>query len=98
MNKHKCRVKEMMENNDELSRDLFLNEQDICKLVGKLAKKTYNKHENDAWIIRMWVVENKYKVFFYQENGGQVEGSYTIVMKIVICLSPLAYIQTKWQK
>jgi hypothetical protein len=32
----------MMENNDELSRDLFLNEQDICKLVGKLAKKTYN--------------------------------------------------------
>jgi hypothetical protein len=39
MNKHKCRVKEMMENNDELSRDLFLNEQDICKLVGKLAKK-----------------------------------------------------------
>jgi hypothetical protein len=48
MNKHKCRVKEMMENNDELSRDLFLNEQDICKLVGKLAKKTYNKHENDA--------------------------------------------------
>jgi len=46
----------------------------------------------------MWVVENKYKVFFYQENGGQVEGSYTIVMKIVICLSPLAYIQTEWQK
>jgi len=39
----------------------------------------------------MWVVENKYKVFFYQENGGKVIGSYTIVIKIVICLSPLAY-------
>jgi hypothetical protein len=40
---------------------------------------------------RMWVVENKHKVFFYQENGGQVEGTYKIVIKIVICLSPLAY-------
>jgi len=26
MNKHKCRVKEMIENNGELSRDLFLSE------------------------------------------------------------------------
>jgi predicted transcriptional regulator len=48
MNKHKCRVKEMMENNGELSRDLFLNEQDIRNLAGKLAKETYKKHDNDA--------------------------------------------------
>ncbi len=48
MNKHKCRVKEMMENNGELSRDLFLSEQDIHNLAGKLAKKKYKKHENDA--------------------------------------------------
>jgi hypothetical protein len=48
MNKHKCKVKEMMENNGKLSRDLFLNEQDICNLASKLAKKTYKKHEIDA--------------------------------------------------
>ncbi len=41
----------------------------------------------------MWVVENKDNVFFYQDNGGQVEGSlqnnhlpFTIG------------IQTEWQK
>jgi hypothetical protein len=76
MNKHKCRIKVMMEKNDELSRDLFLSEQDICNLAKKLAKKTYKKHENDAQSVRMWVVENKYNVFFYQESGGQVEGNF----------------------
>ncbi len=48
MNKHKCRVEEMMENSSELSIDLFLNEQNILNLARKLAKKTYKKHENDA--------------------------------------------------
>jgi hypothetical protein len=48
MNKHKCRVKEMMENSSELSRDLFLSEQDILNLARKLAKETYKKHDNDA--------------------------------------------------
>jgi len=48
MNKHKCRVKEMMENSGELSRDLFLSEQDIHNLARELAKETYKKHENDA--------------------------------------------------
>ncbi len=48
MNKHKCRVKEMMKNSSELSKDLFLSEQDILNLARKLAKKTYKKHENDA--------------------------------------------------
>jgi len=48
MNKHKCRIKEMMENNGELLRNLLLNEQDIPNLARKLAKKTYKKHENDA--------------------------------------------------
>ncbi len=66
----------MMENNDELSRDLFLSEQDICNLASKLAKKMYKKHENDAQSVQMQVVENKYKVFFNQESGGQVEGNF----------------------
>jgi predicted nucleic acid binding AN1-type Zn finger protein len=45
-NKHKVQVKDMMENMVELSRDLFLNEQDICNMVGQLAKEMYKKHEN----------------------------------------------------
>jgi len=40
----------------------------------KLAKKTYKKHKNDAQSVRMWVIENKDKVFFYKKNGLQVEG------------------------
>jgi hypothetical protein len=48
MNKHKVRVKDMMENKVELSQNLFLNEKDIRTMVGKLAKETYNKHKNDA--------------------------------------------------
>jgi hypothetical protein len=41
MDKHKVRVKEIMENNNEFSRNLILNELDICNLACKLAKKTY---------------------------------------------------------
>jgi predicted transcriptional regulator len=53
MNKHKARVKEMIERNGELSRDLFLSEQDIRNMEGKLAKETYKKHENDTQNLRM---------------------------------------------
>jgi hypothetical protein len=38
MNKHKSRIKEIMENNGNLSMDFFLCEQDIRNRVGKLAK------------------------------------------------------------
>ncbi len=38
MNKYKSRVKEIMENNGDLSRDLFLYEQDIRNLAKNLAK------------------------------------------------------------
>jgi hypothetical protein len=62
-------------------------------MVGKLAKKTYKKHENDAQSVQMWVIKNKYKVFFYRKSGLQVDGglqgsnmSFTIG------------IQTKWQR
>ncbi len=59
MNMHKCKVKEMMENNGELSRDLFLSEQDIHNLARELAKETYKKHENDAQSVQVWVAKNK---------------------------------------
>jgi hypothetical protein len=48
MNKHKFEVKEIMEINGNLSMDIFLCEPDIQNLVGKLARKTYKKDENDA--------------------------------------------------
>ncbi len=76
MNKHKVRVKDMMENKVELSQNLFLNEKDIRNMVGKLAKETYNKHKNDAQSVWMWVIKNKNKVFFYQENGLEVERGF----------------------
>jgi hypothetical protein len=64
-----------MENNKNLSRDLFLCEQDICNMAWKLAKKTYEKHENGGKSVQMWVSKNKDKVFFYQESGVEVEGT-----------------------
>lgn len=71
MNKHKCRVKEMMENYNELPRNLFLNGQDIINLARKLAKKTYKKHENDAHSVWMWVVENKKRSSFTKTMVGR---------------------------
>jgi len=44
-------------------------------LQQKLAKEMYKKHENDAQNMQVWVAENKDQIFFYQENGGQVEGN-----------------------
>jgi len=41
MDKHKVQVKEIMENNNKLTTNLILNEEDICNLAGKLAKETY---------------------------------------------------------
>jgi hypothetical protein len=64
MNKHKARMKKMIERNGELSRDLFLSEQDICNMAGKLAE------ENDAQSVHMWVAKNIDNVFFYQETNA----------------------------
>jgi hypothetical protein len=93
MNKNKFQVKEIMENNGDLLRDFFLCEQNIRNLVGKLAKETYEKDENDAKSIKMWVIENREKVFFYQKSNVQVEGNlHDGNMPFTIG------IQTKWQK
>lgn len=48
MNKHKAQIKEIMENNRDLTRDLLLSKQDIWNLIRKFTKKTYKKYENDA--------------------------------------------------
>jgi len=93
MNKHKSQVKEIMENNKDLSRDLILCEEDIRNLVGNLAKETYKKHENDAKNVRMWVFKNNDKVFFYQESKVEVEGT------LQGCnMTFITGIQTEWQE
>jgi hypothetical protein len=48
MNKNKSQIKEIMENNENLSKDFVLCEQDIRNMAGKLTKETYKKNENDA--------------------------------------------------
>jgi hypothetical protein len=90
MNKQKCRVKEMMENSNELSRDLFLNEQNILTLARKLAKETYKKHENDAHNVEMWkcgLLKIKTRSSFTKRMVGKLK----VTCKIIIYLSPLAY-------
>ncbi len=75
MNKNKSQIKEIMENNENLSKDFVLCEQDIRNMAGKLTKETYKKNENDAKSVWMWVIKNKEKVFFYREFSVQVEGN-----------------------
>jgi hypothetical protein len=77
MNKHKVQVKEMIERNGELSRDLFFSEQNIHNMAGKLAKEMYKKHENDAQSVHMWVAENKDNIFFNHKTNVEVDyGGY----------------------
>jgi hypothetical protein len=86
-------VKEMIERNDELSRNLFLNEQDICNMAWKLAKDMYKKHGNDTQNVCMWAIENKDNVLFYLEINVEVDdgGSQRCNMPFTIG------IQTSWQ-
>ncbi len=48
-----------------------------CDLVRKLAKGIYKKHGNDGQSMQMWVVKNKDKVLFYQQQiSVEVEGGF----------------------
>jgi len=87
MNMHKCKVKEMMENNGELSRDLFLSEQDIHNLARELAKETYKKHEMMHRACKCGLLKTKTRFSFTKRVVGKLKAAF----KIVICLSPLAY-------
>jgi hypothetical protein len=87
MKKQTSRIKENMKNNGDLSRDYFLCEQDICNMVGKLAKKTYKKDENDAKSVKMWSLK----------IGKRFSSTKNLMFKlketcmVVTCLSQLAY-------
>ncbi len=85
----------MIERNGELLRDLFLSEQDIHNTVRKLAKEMMCKmHENDTQSVRMWVVENRDDVFFYQETNVEVDDGGYESCNMLFTIG----IQTKWQQ
>jgi len=79
----------MIERNDELSRNLFLNEQDICNMAWKLAKDMYKKHGNDTQNVCMWAIENKDNVLFYLEINVEVDDGGS--QRCKTCPSQLEY-------
>jgi hypothetical protein len=69
--KHRCHVKKITEASGVLSKNLFLCEQNIRNVVGKLAKETYKPHDNDANNIKMWVKDNVDNVFYFQKTSHE---------------------------
>ena len=68
---------EVCERGEELTRDLFISEQDIRNVAGRLAIETYKRDNNDAKFVRMWVQEHPELVFYYKESGLHVPGAIT---------------------
>ena len=77
MAKHMKRFLEACERGQELTRDLFICDQDIRNVAGRLAIETYKRDNNDAKSVRMWVQENPRLVFYYKESGAHVRGAIT---------------------
>ena len=74
---HRQRFMEVCERGEELTRDLFISEQDIRNVAGRLAIETYKRDNNDAKHVRMWVQEHPELVFYYKESGLHVRGAIT---------------------
>jgi ribosomal protein S15P/S13E len=74
MAKYKRNVQQVVEFGGYFTRDTFLSTQDIQNITRKLMIKTYNKHENDAKNVRMWVQENPNLLLYYQKTGVEVGG------------------------
>ena len=53
MVKHRKRFMEVCEQGLELNRDMFISEQDIRNVAGRLAIETYKRDNNDAKSVRM---------------------------------------------
>ena len=77
MEKHRKRFLEACERGEELTRDLFICDQDIRNVAGHLAIETYKCDRNDAKSVRMWVQEHSHLVFYYKESGVHVRGAIT---------------------
>ena len=84
---------EVCKRGEELTRDLFISEQDIRNVAGRLAIETYKLDNNDAKSVRMWVQHNPQLVFFYKESGLHVRGAITRA-NIPFTIG----IQTAWQQ
>jgi hypothetical protein len=93
MAKHRQRFMEVCERGEELTRDLFISEQDIRNVAGRLAIETYKRDNNDAKSVRMWVQEHPFLVFYYKESGVHVRGAITRE-NIPFTIG----IQTSWQQ
>jgi hypothetical protein len=77
MAKHRKRFLEVCESGEELTRDMFICDQDIRNVAGCLAIETYKRDNNDAKSVRMWVQEHPHLVFYYKESGIHVRGAIT---------------------
>ena len=77
MAKHKKRFLEVCQRGGELTRDLFICDQDIRNVAGRLAIETYKRDNNDAKSVRMWVQQHPGLVFYYKESGVHVRGAIT---------------------
>ena len=84
---------EVCERGKELTRDLFISEQDIRNVVVRLVIETYKRDNNDAKFVRMWVQEHPFLVFYYKKSGVQVRGAITRE-NIPFTIG----IQTSWQQ
>jgi len=84
MNKHKSWIKEIMENNGNLSRDFFLCEQDIRNMVGSLLKKPTRKMK-----MMFECGSLKTRKRFSSTKNLMFKSKETWMM--VTCLSQLAY-------
>ena len=93
MGAHRKRFMEVCTRGEELTRDLFISEQDIRNVAGRLAIETYKRDNNDAKSVRMWVQEHPQLVFYYKETGLHVRGAITRA-NIPFTIG----IQTAWQQ
>ena len=75
MAKHRKWFLEVCERGGELTRDLFICDQDIRNVVGRLAIETYKRDNNNAKSVRMWVQEHPHLVLYYKESGIHVRGA-----------------------
>ena len=54
--------------NAPISRDIFVQVNDVCNIANKLVQETWMKHKETA-SIRLWKDKNVKDVFFYQALG-----------------------------
>lgn len=77
MMKHKHCVKEIMNMTQELRRVIFIFDDDVQNIYGKLVEETYKMYANDAENVRMCASDNNDNAFFVQDHINSVVGGLT---------------------